>query len=128
MPTKQETFDKVVRALRKQGSKAMNSQRQCVYRTTDGCKCAAGHLIPDDRYEPSMEGLGVCDFEKGGSDPTPLELLLKELGYDLDLVADLQACHDMSSSVSFLPEFTGKARSLALDNDLDPAVCDEVIL
>jgi len=29
----------------------------CVYRGENGMKCAAGILIPDDQYNPKMEGL-----------------------------------------------------------------------
>jgi hypothetical protein len=28
---------------------------QCFYRTSDGCKCAIGHLIPDDEYNANKE-------------------------------------------------------------------------
>ena len=28
----------------------------CGYRGQDGCKCALGHLIPDELYDPSIEG------------------------------------------------------------------------
>jgi hypothetical protein len=31
----------------------------CAYRGKGGCKCAVGHLIPDDRYTRFMEGLGL---------------------------------------------------------------------
>lgn len=36
---------------------AVNPDGQsCAYRTLDGCKCIIGSLIPDDDYDPNMEG------------------------------------------------------------------------
>lgn len=52
----QEIFDKVVTHLRKQGGKARDYEGVCMYRTKTGLKCAAGCLIPDEEYDPRMEG------------------------------------------------------------------------
>lgn len=32
----------------------------CAYRGADNCKCAVGHLIPDERYTTALEGRSCC--------------------------------------------------------------------
>lgn len=61
--TPQSLFDLVITALRAQGCKStasVNGFTQCAYRSPqlDGptLKCAAGHVLPDALYDPSMEG------------------------------------------------------------------------
>lgn len=63
MQTMQQMFDHVLFALRKQGIASVfiddsfddDSFEQCVYRDPTGNKCAAGHLIPDELYDPRMD-------------------------------------------------------------------------
>ena len=56
---KQEVFDKVAKHLLTQKIKCVDSTGRCVYRGINGLKCAIGCLIPDDVYEPSMEGFVI---------------------------------------------------------------------
>jgi len=60
--TLQEIFDKVVQHARTQGTEAMDRLGTCVYRTLDGRKCFIGALIPDEEYNPDMEGASVADL------------------------------------------------------------------
>jgi len=87
------------------------SSTACAYRGTEGCKCAAGSLIPDDRYSPMMETRGVSDDQPAG-------IVLAELGYDLRFVGDLQIVHDDLSRywtpVSFRHQFLEFARMWGL--------------
>ena len=60
--TRLETVRFVRDALLKQGQKSINEERSredgetlCMYRGDNGCKCAIGHLIPDENYKPSLE-------------------------------------------------------------------------
>jgi len=53
--SKFEVFDFVKAHLLAQGSKCVNSEGKCRYRSGD-LKCAAGCLIPDSVYDESMEG------------------------------------------------------------------------
>jgi hypothetical protein len=39
-----------------------NGRAACRYRGDEGCKCAIGHLIPDDKYDPAMETLRVASL------------------------------------------------------------------
>ncbi len=117
MPTLQETYDKVVAHLRKQGIRAMkqepNGFSACVYRNNEGLKCAAGCLIPDEKYSPYMEGMAVVSTDitdkmlsvllyampleafaiPAESVMTPGRIIMEE-GHDLRLVAALQNVHD----------------------------------
>jgi hypothetical protein len=91
MKTLQEIFDTAYLGLAKQGfERSMGHTRQnfvtCAYRGDDGRKCAIGHCIPDDKYEPDFEG------------ENPNNLRVKEaigdVGASISLLCDLQLCHD----------------------------------
>ena len=58
--TKQMLFDKMWRGLKGQDWQQSIDERNdlCAYRGANGLKCAVGHCIPDDVYEPDMEGKG----------------------------------------------------------------------
>lgn len=85
---KQEIFDTVVLALKKQGKPSVDSGA-CVYRATDGSKCAAGHLLPDEYYDSDMEAKDWVDVvNKFGND---LPKFLVEEKY---IISSLQKAHD----------------------------------
>lgn len=85
MFTKQETFNIVKNHLLKQNQPCVDNIFNGKYRH-NGLKCAAGCLIPDDKYDPSMEGVTVYGvFFK---DPD-------FFGHDKRLVGYLQDIHDM---------------------------------
>jgi hypothetical protein len=87
MPTMQETFDTVVAHLRQQGCKAITRMEGCFYRDELGRKCAAGCLIPDDKYTPDIERRACVEGSLAGT-------LVRSLGHDLILVRRLQIVHD----------------------------------
>jgi hypothetical protein len=118
--TQQEIFDTVVRALGIQGKPAMDGIK-CAYRAPDGSKCAAGHLIPDDVYQPEMEGTHIRKVLHSYS-------ALDGLRPHTDLLMDLQDAHDFFFNNSGLTDpfaFVGRARRLAEKYQLNPAVIDE---
>jgi hypothetical protein len=86
MKTHQETFDIVYNAILKQGCFSYDLAEGCLYRGPNGVKCAAGHLIPDDKYDPKMEGI---DAHLG----IVKTILVKE-DYDIEFVRQLQVIHD----------------------------------
>lgn len=62
MQSLQQMFDHVLQALRAQGHASValyaggsSAKYVCVYRGPNGDKCAAGHLIPDELYDPRMD-------------------------------------------------------------------------
>lgn len=117
MPSRQETFETVVKHLIRQGKKAeIVGSLSCRYRTPDGLKCAAGCLIPDSEYSPSFEGQivgGIID--RGMQSMNSLSLLLVRLGHDIRLVRRLQLIHD-SCEPNQWPE---RLKYLGQEFDLD---------
>lgn len=106
--TRQETFDKAVRGVIEQGRPSV-SGGTCMYRGANGRKCAAGHLIPDGKYEPEMDS--------GSLDARPcVRELLASAGHDVKFVRELQGVHDLSTGTSdaeFLVRFRERAAKLA---------------
>lgn len=62
--TPQEIYDTVINHLRAQGQRAMGTVG-CAYRGAGGTKCAVGVLIPDELYDPAIEGRSVTAFKPG---------------------------------------------------------------
>ena len=94
--TKQEIFDTVLHALRKQGRASVRRLSdglptdRCVYRAANGDKCAAGHLIPDDLYDPKMEDKSFT----GVSESFGTGCALGMDSSDVEFVRLLQIAHD----------------------------------
>ncbi len=103
---KQEVFDKVANHLLTQNRKAINTGNlspyvKCVYRTKDGRKCAIGCLIPDDQYDPHIEGCSpnVNPDQAVSSGGAMLsKILISQLGelteQDYQFLRELQFIHD----------------------------------
>lgn len=98
----QEIFDKVAIHLLTQNKKSIRTEDQvCVYRAEDGCKCAAGVLIPEDKYDHSMEDIAWPDSEHRAkynlSNGSHGIKLVAEVALEIrnfDLVRNLQLMHD----------------------------------
>lgn len=89
MCSKQETFNIVVDHLRQQNERATvvgEGTNSCAYRGDNNTMCAVGCLIPDEEYNPELEGKTIFSSE--------VQDLVKQLGHDLLLVGDLQYVHD----------------------------------
>ncbi len=83
--TTQEVFDQVSQHLLTQKQRSVSrSETLCSYRGDDGLKCAAGCLIDDKEYSPSMEGLPWISLVRYGF----------ANGSHLLLIEDLQNIHD----------------------------------
>jgi len=104
---KQEVFDKVARALMKQGEASVpadydpDSAFACRYRIRRGTrtlKCAVGHLIPAKLYDKKMEGATAEIVIFGGEHgERRFEDISGECGLQdvpKGLLADLQEVHD----------------------------------
>lgn len=89
--TDQEMFDYVVTNLVAQGKQSVRKTKGewgCAYRGGNGCRCAAGWMIPDDRYLPDMEG-----------EHTGAPIVAPVLGISTDqesLMIALQRAHDFA--------------------------------
>ncbi len=89
--TNQEIFNKVLAHLRTQGrASTSNTNMSCLYRGPDGDKCAVGCLIPDDKYDPAMEGRRAEDV----LGEWPDALGFPATYYTLELLRYLQCAHD----------------------------------
>ncbi len=88
--TLQEIFDKVILHLRRQHVVSVCVFGACAYRGDEGRQCAIGCLIPDDEYDPNMEGNNVQLLTNC---PTLVALLLQ--GEDWGMLLDaLKSLHD----------------------------------
>lgn len=86
--TLQEMFDVIYKGLASQGF-AQSRLHGCAYRGGEGRKCAAGWLIPDDKYDESWEGKGIHRI------PYFFDLCGRSIELLCDLGA-LQSIHDTS--------------------------------
>lgn len=87
----QDIFNAVVLHLRTQNEKSESPSKECLYRGLNGKKCAAGCLIPDEKYNSSMEGKKV--------DSTMVLPIFEDMGYtpsQISIVQDFQLCHDFN--------------------------------
>lgn len=106
---KQEIFDKVVNHARTQNQKAIEGG-QCKYRTSNGLKCFIGALIPDDKYDPYLEGHISSE-------------VLKAIGIDYTIdnrifLCELLIIHDQKIPDSWELEFQSFAKKHNLDYNL----------
>jgi hypothetical protein len=116
-PTAQEIFDIAVSGVINQGRPSLSDSGSCSYRGTDGTKCAAGFLIPDDVYKPSMEGFSWSSLSTQNK--------FSHLYEFKDLISALQDCHDWrpkiydnDDSVWSLDKFKQSAKKLSIEYDL----------
>lgn len=80
----------------------------CAYRQeVDGklCKCAAGHLIPDEDYHSEMEGKYVPDYHSSFfKGPVAEYFMARYNNEELGLISHLQKIHDNSNRFSTVEE------------------------
>ena len=116
--TAQEIFDQVVNHLRKQGCKSRRlnpdwiSGSDCLYRGPNGTKCAAGCLIRDEEYHPSMEGMSI-GWIIGFTQNSPFSLR-ERLGAHISLITSLQIIHDKHEVVYWEDRFESLAIKFSL--------------
>lgn len=105
---RQEAFNKVYVGLLTQNCKSISKGGSCVYRGQDNTKCAVGFLIPDDKYEPSMDEdatlwevakAAIPDYEES----------------DYGFISHFRNIHDSDDPVS---TWKTKLTTMAVDNKL----------
>lgn len=119
----QEIFDTVATHLLKQGRRATNPDipEMCVYRGANGTKCAVGVLIPDEAYDPVMEGrtlvglLSHPEFEIPGWMRNN-QMLLKEL----------QDTHDVRTNWRDIATMKAALSEVAKEHSLTSDVLEEL--
>lgn len=109
--TQQQVFDFVVSHMKKQGRQSLDESQSttdskvCMYRFGE-LKCAAGCLIDDKDYDPSMEHSGWVAVSN-------------RLGVQnhLFLINAMQGCHDKHSCISSMLEgFRALAKAFGLSD------------
>lgn len=118
----QETYDAVVRHLRRQGHRAVNEAgNKCEYLARDGSRCAVGALIPD--WHPALRpglDVGVEDLLSAHPD---LRDLIAPTRTHVDLLISLQLVHDDPKSWTcwgLSAEGWERLRNIAWAFHLDP--------
>lgn len=112
---KQMVFDKAYKALYDQNKRSLIGIRGmefCAYRSPDGSKCAVGHLIPDEKYNASLEKLSARTHA-----------ILEACGFPDNVacfLANMQfALHDgLSDESDFREQLVEAARNFAKQNGL----------
>ena len=111
----QETFDFVFKKLYEQNAVSIGFTGMCAYRGKDGRRCAVGWLIPDELYDPKMEGM-VIDYPC-------VEAAVQ--GHSMPLLEELQSAHDNIRG-DFRASLIRRFRCVAEMFDLSTAVIDAV--
>ena len=115
--TNQQAFDAALFGIRKQGYTRSFDDRinACMYRHPgdSSIRCAAGHIIPDDVYDPRAENSTIrqiwsdtlCEDAELDAPPRnlPITVWLRRQvagGLDIMLLVDLQGAHDETLDAS----------------------------
>lgn len=106
--SQQEVFDLVVNHLREQGCKSIGENGVCLYRGSNGTKCAVGVLIPDNLYILEMEGKSILELK------TKYYYLRPRL-YHSKLLMELQRVHDDYSTEEWEKRFEEVAKEFNLE-------------
>jgi hypothetical protein len=106
--TNQELFDRVVAHARQQKCQAREGSK-CLYRRPNGAKCFIGALIPDDKYDPSFENVGLSMLNSNYKGDKQVALQIAEAsGLDESQYAlgeQLQNIHDNIDTEEWESEF-----------------------
>jgi len=117
----QVIFDTVAVKLLEQG-KAAKNDFSCVYRASNGTRCAVGHLIPDDKYEPRFEGSSIdAETTKGESIRAALPFSARHC---LPFLSSLQSAHDFTLSNEGTEAWIMRMKEIALRYNLSPEKLD----
>lgn len=104
----QEIFDTVARHLFKQGHPAVEDG-SCLYRASNGDRCAAGVLITDRYYDPKMEGQATLAIAKQFDLP-------KWFKANQELIEALQYIHDDTYALTNSGKFSRPKLKIELQN------------
>lgn len=113
----QQEFDIVLTGIRWQG-KASYREGKCLYRGPDDCRCGVGWLIPDDKFDPSMDNTVNDESSVFGERFQRRFHLEEEMPSGVYFYKDLQNAHDSScspgiTSDQFMVGFESRMEDLA---------------
>lgn len=101
---KQRIFNKVAKHLMRQKTRSQDKGGICMYRYGE-LMCAAGVLIPDEKYLPEMEGMGWRSMVQ--------KRFVSRVNEEF--IEELQILHDSAS----LPYWRDELIELAIDHKLN---------
>ena len=119
----QEIFDTVATHLLKQGRRAVNPDipEMCHYRGAGGTACAVGVLIPDEVYDPMMEGRTVIGLLSHPGFKLPRWLWNNET-----LLIELQDVHDVEHNWEGSATMKAALSKVAKESSLTSDVLEEL--
>lgn len=113
-------FDHVVEKINEHGLAFDTKHATCMYRTSDGKKCAVGWLISDQEYTPDMEGSQVGGLIARKILPKRLLGKFVEGRYENEiLLRDMQYAHDVCAGSEDKPDFIVRMKRVAQSYKLD---------
>lgn len=127
MIPQQETFNTVVLGIVKQGGPSRKPLEEpmtgscCRYRDDEGRKCAIGQIIPDELYDPAIEGAVLWESGQSNDDErgNKLAKIIAMTGHDTRLLSRLQVFHDSSGDgPEFMSSFLKLCRDYAATHNL----------
>jgi hypothetical protein len=128
----QMIYDTVKNGITSQGGYSFDSSTDpgvnCMYRDGKGNKCAAGWLIPDDKYDPEFEDDTLAGWlhSVGGylTDAEVTKFFINELGYSNEevlFIGQLQSIHDDAAFFNTpLNEWRDDMKKIATEKGLTP--------
>jgi hypothetical protein len=90
-----QIINKVGNHLLKQNAKSIDSDNACRYRGDNGMSCAIGCLLPDEMYDPLIEGKGVVSDILKARLKHVVGVKNSSRIQKLTLLGELQNLHDM---------------------------------
>lgn len=103
----QATFDIITNGLRMQDGRSVDISNNCMYRGLNGHKCAAGYVIPDEKYDAVFEGCSLVtpNLNMGSQMQEKAQklynIIVVEGEHNLELVKALQQVHDFQKVSSW---------------------------
>lgn len=123
---RQMVFDTVVEALLKQGKPSSNED-ECLYRGPRGLKCAIGHLIPDESYNPNIESSSVSGLIPFRAVCTTG--VVEVTSDDSHFICDIQnKLHDNLTESKFIEDLTLAAAKFADSYELGVPSCVKQVM
>jgi hypothetical protein len=109
----QQIFNYVTYRIWKQARRSIKAGGEkftyiCAYRGDDGAMCAVGHMIPDQLYDPKMEGPDLGTLLRANKLSPATNQWLLFLKRHKHLLTDLQEAHDFMYPECDRPDFQSK--------------------
>lgn len=118
----QAVYDQVVTHMLTQKAQSLSATNTCAYRGSNGLMCAAGCLIADDEYDPSMDSADGKDWIGVISDYGITDA-------HASLIETLQSIHDGDDPAHSgnIAVWVGDLRNVADDFNLNTQVLDTLV-